>query len=181
MIVHDSYTYAEATDLLRWIDRPSTVVDLGAGQRATPVSRQVSAIQCDTLTSVDVHAPSITILQRIPVRAKVHVMREGDVASIDVEGDVALLLDVLEHLEKATASVMLARLKANSKEIVVFLPLGDTIGYSGDVTNPYQRHRSAWHAEELESLGFIVEVYKGFHTHVKHEPVDAAWAVWTRT
>lgn len=181
-----TYQYEQATDLLKFFDRPNygTVVDLGAGLRDGPVSLQICAIPADKLISVEAFGPYIPYLQSVPVLAKTHEIVQANINNYAIpECDAVLMLDVLEHLTKDEGLALLARLKAAAGMIVVFIPLEDTTGYANDFKNlgnmEMQTHKSAWYAEELDKLGFDVDVYVAFHSHVvPGRTTDAAFAVW---
>ena len=74
--------------------------------------------------------------------------------------DVILLLDVIEHLEKAEGLKLLDCLWKSTKKVVVFTPIGfmqqteDAWHLGGDV---WQTHRSGWLPEE----------FTGWHTRTR--------------
>jgi hypothetical protein len=91
--------------------------------------------------------------------------------------DVALLLDVLEHLELSDAYELLRQLtNVVTRRILIWLPFGACPQWPYD-GNVYQRHLSMWCPEMLEQYGFVVTVWKRFHLHIS-PPADAGWAVW---
>ena len=157
------------------------VANLGAGRCDSPVSKWVLAIPCLKLYSLDLHKPALQDLAGKVFVAQRHIVKMGDVKetlsllSPDLP-DVVLMIDLLEHLTKEDGIALLQKLQSVAKRILVWLPLGicEQEEYDGNV---FQRHLSTWTAEELESLGFEVEVYENFHLHFA-PPVDAAWASW---
>lgn len=158
-----------------------TVLDLGCGECASAVSRQVLEIPCRHLVSVDVHAPALEILRAKPCAAAEHTVihQEMEQAGPLIERlapDVTLFIDSLEHLEMPLAETLLQVVERHTRRrILIWLPLGDCPQgeYGG---NPYQRHRSTWTPEVLVARGYQVERLPGFHRHFA-PPVDAGWAV----
>lgn len=68
--------------------------------------------------------------------------------------DVIFAGDVLEHLEKNTASKVIGELfsKAN-KALLVAIPLGADWEQGEVLGNPHERHRSVWSEGDLKKLG----------------------------
>ena len=177
------YTYAQATNLFAYLPVDGNVVmDLGAGIRDNPISKQICELDVPMLISIDDFSPYIPILKEIPVRALEHLVIQISVldAGILPNSDV-VMLDVIEHLYKSDALDLIKKVQASARTFVIFTPEGNTIGFSNNhMDNPLQEHLSAWSAEELEELGFEVTVFKGFHKHVKSYPVGAIWAKWSK-
>jgi len=178
------YVYADVVDLLGRIPKElDRVVDLGAGKRDNPISLQVREIVCNHLISVEAFEPYIDFLLKAGNKAKTHdvVLAHITKSNFKVkECDLVIMLDVIEHLPKSEALELLDFLKTKAKNILIFTPEGDTLGYTnGDMGNKLQEHLSAWEAQEFVDLGFDVTVYEQFHTHVKDYPIGAMWASWT--
>lgn len=167
-------------DLARRIGQADTILDLGCGYNASPVSNQVLKISCSKLVSVDAHPPCIMHLTNSDAAAKDWDIQMSDIISyvenMQTDFDCVLLLDVLEHLTKTDGQDLLANLKQHTKRIVIWLPLGNCPQdpYDG---NERQLHQSTWHENDLMALGFNVEVLRNFHTQFD-PPVSAGWAIW---
>ena len=177
------YSYADATELLARLPKDlGTVVDLGAGKRDSPVSLQVAQIPCEHLISIEAFEPYLQILLGIKVAAKSHDVVKAYITHSNYklrECDLVLMIDVIEHLEKAEALELLDYLKTVAKCIVIFTPSGDTIGYTNnDMGNPLQEHKSMWFAHDFEDLAFEVTVYENFHSHLGNGHVGGMWAKW---
>ena len=70
--------------------------------------------------------------------------------------DIALALEVLEHLEKHEAILFLQELPQLAKQITLISTPRDFYPQNVLGGNQYQRHRSAWTADELKSRGYMV-------------------------
>jgi len=178
------YVYADVVDLLGRIPTElDKVYDLGAGKRDNPISIQVRDIKCNHLISVEAFEPYIDILLHAGNSAKTHDVVLAHITNSNYkvkECDLVIMTDVIEHLTKSEALGLISHLKSVAKNIVIFTPEGDTIGYSNnDMGNKLQLHQSAWTTDEFEALGFDVTVYEEFHIHVKDFPVGAMWATWS--
>lgn len=185
---HVTYTYEEVADLIGRVPvGTKSLLDLGAGLRDGNISGQVAKLPLDRLITIEAFEPYIPILSAVPVQAKEQQIICADICSVELESvDCAIMLDVLEHLDKESGLALIAKLKEITKSILIFIPLGDTIGYFNDFkemgNQDLQTHKSAWYASELHTLGFDVDVYLNFHTHVlPDQPVHAAWAKWTKS
>lgn len=166
----------------------TSVLDLGCGGYGTPISSQMKVLPFKRLISIDAHKPTFDKLHReidyAPFAAKSHVCRNREALlhlndAMSNAYDVVLMLDVLEHFDKSVALKIIKESKRVAwKRVMIWLPLGDCP--QGDIAgNPWQKHLSTWTKEELEELGFAVEVFPEFHTHF-NPPVDAAWAFWEK-
>ena len=110
----------------------------------------------------------------------------GDILDVEdfelPEYDIAMMIDVIEHIEKPAAIELLGKLKRmdHVEKIIIFTPDGnyeqdfDDWGYGND---KYQTHRSAWSASDFENLGFTVATNPSFHW----EGMGALFADWVRT
>ncbi len=158
-----------------------SVLDLGCGECASAVSRQVLEIPCRHLVSVDVHEPALTSLRSKPCTAGAHTLLHVSMQDVGglvelIRPDVTLFIDSLEHLEMAAAVSLLEMVERYTRQrVVIWLPLGNCPQeeYGG---NPFQRHLSTWTTELLTERGYEVERFPGFHLHFE-PPVDAGWAV----
>lgn len=182
-----SYTFEEGTDLAGRFAaafgeaRARTVADFGAGPGETAIARQILSLPFARLVSVEPFGPYLERLERKHSRAAVHeIFRERIENVFDEippgEIDVALLVDVLEHFERAKALDLLVRLETWARlGVMIFVPLGRVPQEALD-GNELQRHRSVWNAATLARLGYDVIVCEGVHGHLE-PPADAAWAI----
>ena len=78
--------------------------------------------------------------------------------------DVAVLLDVLEHLSKEEGRAILKKMeKWARRKVIVFTPNG-FLPQEDYNENPYMDHHSGWDAAELRELGYNVYGVRGFKT-----------------
>jgi hypothetical protein len=89
--------------------------------------------------------------------------------------DVALAIDFIEHLSVDDAYATLKELARVAHTTALFTPEGWYDQHGCDVYHMggeyWQTHRSGWTAEELEALGFDVEIWGGFH--LDYVPIGA--------
>jgi hypothetical protein len=158
-----------------------SAIDLGCGPVATPIAQAVFDVPWRRLVSVELFPPYLEAL-----RAKTPAAREHQILELDIERvvdtlpagrlDLALMIDVLEHLPHGRALRLLARLERFVRRgIVIFSPVGEVPQDDVD-GNTLQRHRSVWLPDDWLRLGYDVELYEAFHGHLT-PPADAAWAI----
>ena len=121
-------------------ERPATLLDVGAGfgkygclAREYAETRRVDAL--------DVQAP------RLPCYDHVYL---GDIRSLDrvlpkdaPTYDLALLVDVIEHLEKPEGFELLDRLLGHARRVLLTTPLG--FRRQEIPGQPFETHRSGWY------------------------------------
>lgn len=162
-----------------------TIADVGCG--LATASRR---LPCKKLLAVDIYEPYLEIINK---RKDKHVeticlnIREFPdyIRKYNLKIDIALLGDVIEHLEKEDALKLIKGLKETiNKRIIIFVPVGicpqdeDPWGFN----NPYHKHLSQWRPADLEQLGFKVEVWEKYHSKKTNKllgnlVVDAMMAV----
>ncbi len=144
-----------------------TIADVGCGLAVA--SRR---LPCRKIIAVDIYKPYLEIINK---RRDKHV----ETICLDIKKfpdyirkhnlkiDIALLGDVIEHLEKADANKLIEGLKETIKRrIIVFVPVGfcpqeeDPWGFG----NEYHKHLSQWYPKDLEQLGFKVDVWEKYHS-----------------
>jgi hypothetical protein len=147
------------------------VVDFGCGIRPQQIVR-ASAVIC-----VEPFGEYVEVL-----RAGHHFvmqMTAEEFLKATAEYDTAVLLDVIEHLEKDAGLRLIEALKSRFRQIVIFTPLGfyeqsyedgdkDAWGMNG---MEWQTHRSGWTPEEFP--GWKIEVDPTFHPRG-----GAFFAIW---
>jgi hypothetical protein len=99
----------------------------------------------------------------------------------DWMADAVMLIDFIEHLTPDAARDMISVAREmTAKRIVLFVPLGahpqtkDVFDMGAD---HWQTHRSTWEPADLESLGFDVALWDGYH-HQPGKDSRAAFAIW---
>lgn len=93
----------------------------------------------------------------------------GLIPFLDKNFDVVLLIDVIEHLEKDKALILLKEAERIAKEkIIIYTPNGflEQNEGKGDPTfDKYDIHRCGFEKKELEEMGYVIEVYPGDGVH----------------
>lgn len=111
---------------------------------------------------------------------------DGDLLEFDnyitpYEIECAMLIDVLEHLNKVDGERLLVRLKRYGfKKILIQTPNG-FYAQGPEPGNKYNAHLSTWTEKELKDLGFITSVYQNFWPAKDNNTVDCLFATWERT
>lgn len=170
-------------NLLDRIQGARTIVDLGCGTNASPISKQVKEIECDYLLSVDAYQQYLDEIRDEDYKAASHEYRCGKVTEVvknlSTKFDLALCLDIVEHVTKDEAIPFLYALEQVAERVLIWIPIGhcpvkkDPTG--GD-NHDLHTHKSTWTARDLEALSYNVEVFEDFHTPMFGFRVDAAWA-----
>ena len=104
-------------------------------------------------------------------------MREWESLLQPEERDVAMLIDVIEHMGKDDGVALLQGLQGAFRKILVMTPDG-FIPQDSDVTgyeNEWQVHECGWVQSELEAEGFSVEVHENFHVQLQRNALFATW------
>lgn len=134
----------------------NTVLDVGCG-----LSFKSQYIKAAIRIGLDVYRP---YLEKVDASCP-HVLINSPAADIDKlflpkSFDIVLLLDVVEHIEKVEALVLIAKAEALARRAVVietpsgYLPQNiDILGLGGD---DFQTHRCGFEAEELKDLGYRI-------------------------
>ena len=121
-------------------ERPTTLLDVGAGfGKYGCLAREYGDVQ--RVDALDVQAP------RLPCYDHVYL---GDIRALDrvlppdaPRYDLALLVDVIEHLEKAEGNELLGRLLQRARRVLVTTPLG--FRPQEIAGQPFETHRSGWY------------------------------------
>lgn len=89
-----------------------------------------------------------------------HDVRKLDEVFVEKSYDLVLMLDIIEHLEKAESLALIETASRIAKVAVIvetpegFVPQNiDIWGHGGD---EWQTHRCGWEKAELEGLGFQI-------------------------
>jgi len=113
---------------------------------------------------IDIYKESIIISKGKKIHDKYIV---GDIVKIDKYFkknlfDAVIAIDVIEHLEKRDARMLIKKMeKIARKKIIILTPNGFT--HQGNhENNPYQKHKSGWHKKDLEKEGYAVYGLRSF-------------------
>lgn len=155
-----------------------SLVNLGAGSPTTAFTSQVASLPLSYLIQVEIFLPyALRLMEEVSYQSRNVVIEPIDIrdwvkARADKSIDVALMLDVLEHLNRTDAIALLEELKRIvRKRILIWIPLGycRQEEYDG---NSFQRHLSTWYPEDFEE--YQLELFPQFHKHIV-PPCDAGW------
>lgn len=131
---------------------------------------------------IDIYEPSIKESKRRKIHAKYIV---GDILDIDEyykekSFEAVIALDVVEHLEKKDARMLLKKMeKIAEKRIIILTPNG-FIQQGDHKDNPYQKHKSGWSRRDFEKEGYVVYGLRSFKflrgelAIIKLKP----WLIW---
>jgi len=147
--------------------KPKTVLDVGAGYgKYGLLAREFG--EASRVDAIDANPP------RFPVYDQVYL---GDLREIDTllpadapHYDLALFIDVIEHLEKADARAFLAKLTGRAKRVLVTTPWGFRPQEIPGM--PWETHRSGWFPWDF-SRDHRVErwsVFPGHYTRFLRRP-----------
>ena len=167
---------SDSPTLAAWIQDQTKgarcVVDLGAGffdklRYVPPMARKIGV---DVFPAYLGYAPP-------GVTARLGDIREWDKILQHEDCDVAMLIDVIEHMSKPDGMALLNSLKESFRKILVMTPDG-FVEQTHDVTgfeNEWQVHECGWTKTELETAGFTVEIAENFHPHLGKDSLFAVW------
>lgn len=165
--------------ILQHVYPKDRVLDLGAGLADY---HRLLKVRGAHVTAVDAYAPYVEREREIVDAAVqseiVPFLRDARRGAFEV----ALLIDVIEHLRKPDALEVLQLVDGVADITIVFTPGGfmpqdrDNYGLGGD---HWQTHRSGWEPTELEKVGFEeIEVWREFHDRPElGRKFDAIYAV----
>lgn len=135
----------------------SSVLDLGCGGTINQLSRFVriqKALNPKIYSvGVDIFKPYIIEAKKTRVHSE---YINADIFSIEFPEksfDCAILLDVIEHVEKEEFFKFLPKLEKMCKKIIILTPNGYLFNEEVD-NNFYQIHKSGWTVKELTEAGF---------------------------
>lgn len=158
-----------------------TVLNLGAGICGSPISEQLHFLPCHRIIHVEKFEPYMSQLRTMPFAAEHVEFHEVDIMDYINSPqmptvDIALMIDVLEHLPRTDAErVLQVLMKKVRRRILIWVPLGECpIEPIHD--NPFQVHLSTWYPDDPLFAGHTVENFEKFHEHLD-PPADAGWVM----
>lgn len=166
MATSDHWQIPHVVSVLKTED-PASVLDVGCGWGKFGVLAREYAF-AKRVDGIDIAPPRYAVYDHSYV---------GDIRRVEQalpEGtpryDLALFIEVIEHLEKPDAYAVLAQLLRIAKRVLVTTPLGFRKQVIPDM--PYETHRSGWYPWEFGRAGRIrhVEIYPGHYTQNLHLP-----------
>lgn len=157
-----------------------TVANLGAGSDHSAFTPQIAAFPFKKLYQVEIHEPYLISLAHVPYACSDVEFHVADIVGFVEYAfpccvDVAILTDVLEHLDKKKALAMLETLRQRVKQrIIIWIPMG--LCRQGEYdNNAAQEHLSEWSPEDFSVFpNTRIEYYYKFHRHIIPY-ADAAW------
>lgn len=149
------------------------VANLGAGHCASPISRQILDLKCASLTNVEIFEPYYKELIGFKYAAANVTTHNVDILAWllgcqDKCVDVVLMIDVLEHFDRAQAAKILHHVQRIARGCMwLWIPIGNCPqdAYDG---NSYQRHFSTWYQADFKGRHFE-------YFHMIHGHSSAAW------
>lgn len=130
------------------------VLDLGCGTGAA--AEMLNPKKEHQFTGIDIYEPYLKICQK---KGYYERLKKMDITKIKFPKnsfDVALLLQVIEHLDKKTAERLLRGISKVAKKCVIISVPNGYCHQEGYECNIHQKHLSFWTISDLRSLGFTV-------------------------
>jgi len=148
-------------------EKPKQVLDVGAGYgKYGLLAREFG--EADRVDAIDANPPRFDVYDHVYL---------GDLRSIDTllpadapRYDLALFIDVIEHLEKADAWAFLDRLTRRAKRVLITTPWGFRPQEIPGM--PWETHRSGWYPWEFGKHYRVVNwsVFPGHYSKFMRRP-----------
>lgn len=136
-----------------------SILDLGCGPDSP-----IRHVEAPRKVGVEAFAPYVEMSRKLGIHDEYVAADLVDVEFPEKSFDAIVMIEVLEHLEKADGEVVLERLERIArKKLIVSCPNGFLEQGSHDA-NPYQVHRSGWTIKELTARGYTVRGMAGLRT-----------------
>ena len=142
------------------VESSDTVLDLGCG-----IMQATEGLVCKSVLGVDIFARYLEEIKYTHPTVQLSVEETG--AFLDNSFDVVLCIDVLEHLEKDVAVIVLQEcIRICRRTSIVYTPRvfqdnpQPKEGAWGLGDNIYQSHKCCLSKEELEATGYMVTIPK---------------------
>lgn len=133
-------------------------------------------------TGIDLFKDCVEISKKAKIHNKYIV---GDIRNLQKyfsqkSFDTVIALDVIEHLTRKEAKIMIKQMeKIAKKKVVIMTPNGF---YPQEVLfgNPHQKHKSGWYIEDLRDLEYKIhglrglKYIRGIHAMIQYKP----WFLW---
>lgn len=130
----------------------ATVLDLGCGPNS-PI-RYSKNVKYSV--GVEVFKPYIEISKKNKVHNDYINKKISDLDFKNKSFDAVILIEVLEHIKKEDAEIILKKIeKWAKKKIIITCPNG-FVGQKAVDNNKYQKHLSGWTVEEMRLKGYSV-------------------------
>lgn len=138
----------------------TSVLDVGCGDNS-PLRTVKNIVYSE---GIDIHKPSITVSKKNKIHQKYRI---GDIQDIDVHYkdksfDAVIAMDVIEHLKKNEAKVLIKKMENISRKKVILLTPNGFHDHEHFDNNPHQEHKSGWTVKELQKLGYRVSGLRSF-------------------
>lgn len=127
--------------------KPETVVDVGAGCGTyADLMREHHAAQW---TAIEAWGPYVTQFGLADKYDRVIIADARVVIPEVFDADLVILGDVLEHVHKSEAMMLLEEIKHYARHIIVSIPIGywPQDAYEG---NWFEKHLAAWSTDEMD-------------------------------
>ena len=138
----------------RFRERKIKLLDIGCGRHSS-MSEVIKARNFDAI-GLDIFKPNVEETKSHKVYQDVIVGDARQLPFKDKEFDLAVSIEVLEHLDKEDGEKALAELERVSREtVLITTPIGKSRhhDYYG---NPYEEHKYIWSLQELKAKGFTI-------------------------
>lgn len=134
-----------------WAVKPRSILDIGIGYGKYGLLCREYCERLERIDGVEVWEPYVRSIQR----AIYDHIAIGDVRQLpddDLAGyDLYLMVDVIEHFEKAEGKALLDRLLGFGGAVLVNTPIVD---YRAHYENPYEDHQSHWTIGDFRDYQF---------------------------
>jgi len=147
--------------------RPRTVLDVGAGYgKYGLLAREYGG--AERVDAIDVNPPRFAVYDHVYL---------GDIMKLETvlppepaRYDLALFIDVIEHLEKADAWQVLDALVRRSTRVLITTPVGFRRQEIPGM--PYETHRSGWYPWEFRRRYHVIrtQVFPGHFSRFLRRP-----------
>lgn len=148
-------------------ENPASVLDVGCGWGKFGVLTReyTSATRVDALDAIDPRYPVYDHAYRGDLRELGKLIPPGT-----PRYDLAIFIEVIEHLEKEDAYAVLRELLRVARKVLVTTPWGFRVQEIEGM--PYETHRSGWYPWDFRRVGRVerVQVYPAHFTRHLHLP-----------
>ena len=144
------------------IDHNDSVIDVGCG-----IFMTTDGLKCKSLLGVDAWSPYLNLKKNEfqTINFDISIINNFKIF-LDDSYDIITCIDVIEHLEKESAFLVIKEFQRIArKKVIIFTPHGfveqnDGLPGSWGENNPiFQKHRSGWSTLNFDNLKFKTTVY----------------------